>query len=155
MAVTESIFASTGCFEATPRPAQSRKPPNGRSLGRVGRRTTVFRTRRKAKQRERDGKEESLALRALAATLSRAHAGDRRHRQGTEREGKHRSLRSREQNGVPTVTICDLLQATRPHRADRIILGEIRGGVAFDPTRPSQPTAEWNTIHSPRVRLFA
>jgi len=38
----------------------------------------------------------------------------------------------REQNGVPAVTIRDLLKATLRHRPDRIILGEIRGGEAFD-----------------------
>lgn len=38
----------------------------------------------------------------------------------------------REQNGVPAVTIRDLLRATLRHRPDRIILGEIRGGEAFD-----------------------
>jgi pilus assembly protein CpaF len=38
----------------------------------------------------------------------------------------------REQNGVSAVTIRDLLRATLRHRPDRIILGEIRGGEAFD-----------------------
>src|SRR5580700_6930281 len=38
----------------------------------------------------------------------------------------------REQNGVPAVTIRDLLKATLRHHPDRIILGEIRGGEAFD-----------------------
>jgi len=38
----------------------------------------------------------------------------------------------REQDGVPAVTIRDLLKATLRHRPDRIILGEIRGGEAFD-----------------------
>src|SRR5262249_30067202 len=37
-----------------------------------------------------------------------------------------------EQNGFPAVTIRDLLKATLRHRPDRIILGEIRGGEAFD-----------------------
>ena len=37
-----------------------------------------------------------------------------------------------EQNGLPAVTIRDLLKATLRHRPDRIILGEIRGGEAFD-----------------------
>lgn len=36
------------------------------------------------------------------------------------------------QNGVPAVTIRDLLKAALRHRPDRIILGEIRGGEAFD-----------------------
>ena len=38
----------------------------------------------------------------------------------------------RGQNGLPAVTIRDLLKATLRHRPDRIILGEIRGGEAFD-----------------------
>jgi pilus assembly protein CpaF len=39
---------------------------------------------------------------------------------------------SREQNGLPAVAIRDLLKAALRHRPDRIILGEIRGGEAFD-----------------------
>ncbi len=38
----------------------------------------------------------------------------------------------REQNGVPAVAIRDLLRAALRHRPDRIVLGEIRGGEAFD-----------------------
>src|SRR6266481_1536825 len=38
----------------------------------------------------------------------------------------------RRENGLPAVTIRDLLKATLRHRPDRIILGEIRGGEAFD-----------------------
>jgi pilus assembly protein CpaF len=38
----------------------------------------------------------------------------------------------REQSDLPAVTIRDLLKATLRHRPDRIILGEIRGGEAFD-----------------------
>src|SRR6202161_839740 len=38
----------------------------------------------------------------------------------------------REQNGVPAVAIRDLLKASLRHRPDRIVLGEIRGGEAFD-----------------------
>jgi pilus assembly protein CpaF len=38
----------------------------------------------------------------------------------------------REQNGLARVTIRDLLKATLRHRPDRIILGEIRGGEAFE-----------------------
>jgi pilus assembly protein CpaF len=36
------------------------------------------------------------------------------------------------QNGLPAVNIRDLLKASLRHRPDRIILGEIRGGEAFD-----------------------
>jgi pilus assembly protein CpaF len=38
----------------------------------------------------------------------------------------------REQPGVPAVAIRDLLRATLRHRPDRIIVGEVRGGEAFD-----------------------
>ena len=36
------------------------------------------------------------------------------------------------QNGLPAITIRDLLKAALRHRPDRLILGEIRGGEAFD-----------------------
>jgi pilus assembly protein CpaF len=38
----------------------------------------------------------------------------------------------RERNGTPAVSIRDLLRASLRHRPDRILLGEIRGGEAFD-----------------------
>jgi pilus assembly protein CpaF len=38
----------------------------------------------------------------------------------------------REQEGVPAVTIRELLRATLRHRPDRILLGEVRGGEAYD-----------------------
>jgi pilus assembly protein CpaF len=38
----------------------------------------------------------------------------------------------REQSGIPSVTIRDLLKASLRHRPDRIIVGEIRGGEALD-----------------------
>jgi pilus assembly protein CpaF len=38
----------------------------------------------------------------------------------------------REQNGTPAVSIRDLLRAALRHRPDRILLGEIRSGEAFD-----------------------
>lgn len=36
------------------------------------------------------------------------------------------------QNGLPAISIRELLKASLRHRPDRIILGEIRGGEAFD-----------------------
>jgi pilus assembly protein CpaF len=48
----------------------------------------------------------------------------------------------REQPGIPPVTIRDLLRATLRHRPDRIILGEVRGGEAFDLLQA------WNTDDS-------
>jgi pilus assembly protein CpaF len=38
----------------------------------------------------------------------------------------------RERPGQRAVTIRDLLRATLRHRPDRIVLGEVRGGEAFD-----------------------
>jgi pilus assembly protein CpaF len=37
-----------------------------------------------------------------------------------------------QQNGLPAITIRELLKASLRHRPDRLILGEIRGGEAFD-----------------------
>jgi pilus assembly protein CpaF len=49
-----------------------------------------------------------------------------------EKENVVRFEARREQSSLPAVTIRDLLKATLRHRPDRIILGEIRGGEAFD-----------------------
>src|SRR5438552_7012261 len=48
----------------------------------------------------------------------------------------------REQAGIPAVTIRDLLKAALRHRPDRIIVGEVRGGEAFDLLQVL------NTVHS-------
>jgi pilus assembly protein CpaF len=48
----------------------------------------------------------------------------------------------RAQGDLPAITIRDLVKAALRHRPDRIIVGEIRGGEAFDAMQA------WNTGHS-------
>jgi pilus assembly protein CpaF len=50
----------------------------------------------------------------------------------SQRENVLRFEARHEQNGLSSVTVRDLQKATLRHRPDRIILGEIRGGEAFD-----------------------
>src|SRR5260370_1411741 len=38
----------------------------------------------------------------------------------------------REQPGLPAVTVRDLVRASLRHRPTRILIGEVRGGEAFD-----------------------
>ena len=58
------------------------------------------------------------------------------------------------QNGLPAVTIRDLLKAALRHRPDRIILGEIRGGEAFDLLQllNTGHAGTLSTIHSSSAR---
>jgi pilus assembly protein CpaF len=49
-----------------------------------------------------------------------------------EKENLVRLEARREQKGIPAISIRDLLKATLRLRPDRIILGEVRGGEAFD-----------------------
>src|SRR5262249_50174080 len=56
----------------------------------------------------------------------------------------------REHVGLPAVTIRDLLRATLRHRPDRVLLGEVRGGEAFDLLMPLNPghAGTLSTIHA-------
>ena len=56
----------------------------------------------------------------------------------------------REQPGLPAVTIRDLLKATLRLRPDRILLGEVRGGEAFDllQTLNTGHSGTLSTIHA-------
>ena len=60
----------------------------------------------------------------------------------------------REQNGLPAVAIRDLLKAALRHRPDRIILGEVRGGEAFDLLQllNSGHSGTLSTIHANSAR---
>lgn len=58
------------------------------------------------------------------------------------------------QNGSPAVAIRDLLKASLRHRPDRLILGEIRGGEAFDLLQllNTGHSGTLSTIHSNSAR---
>jgi pilus assembly protein CpaF len=60
-----------------------------------------------------------------------------------------------EQNGVPAVTVRDLLKASLRHRPDRIVLGEIRSGEAFDLLQllNTGHAGTLSTIHANSARL--
>ena len=59
------------------------------------------------------------------------------------------------QNGLPAVTIRDLLKASLRHRPDRLILGEIRGGEAFDLLQllNTGHSGSLSTVHATSARL--
>jgi pilus assembly protein CpaF len=61
----------------------------------------------------------------------------------------------RAQPDLPAVTIRDLLRATLRHRPDRIIVGEVRGGEAFDllQTLNTGHSGSLSTIHSNSAEL--
>ena len=61
----------------------------------------------------------------------------------------------REQPDAPAVTIRDLLRATLRHRPDRIIVGEVRGGEAFDllQTLNTGHSGSLSTIHANSAEL--
>jgi pilus assembly protein CpaF len=60
----------------------------------------------------------------------------------------------RDQQGVPAITIRDLLRATLRHRPDRIIVGEVRGGEAFDLPLSVEHRACWHAVdHSRQFRV--
>ena len=61
----------------------------------------------------------------------------------------------RAQPDVPAVTIRDLLRATLRHRPDRIIVGEVRGGEAFDllQTLNTGHSGSLSTIHANSAEL--
>jgi pilus assembly protein CpaF len=60
----------------------------------------------------------------------------------------------REHSGVPAVSIRDLLRASLRHRPDRIILGEVRSGEAFDLLQllNTGHAGTLSTIHANSVR---
>ena len=61
----------------------------------------------------------------------------------------------RAQPDLPAVTIRDLLRATLRHRPDRIIVGEVRGGEAFDllQTLNTGHSGSLSTIHANSAEL--
>ena len=61
------------------------------------------------------------------------HSHHRRHRRNSDQRPQPCPLRSASrQNGLPAVTIRELLEASLRHRPVRILLGAIRGAEAFD-----------------------
>jgi len=54
------------------------------------------------------------------------------------------------QPDLPAITIRDLLKASLRHRPDRIILGEIRGGEAFDLLQLLNTGPLRNSLHRSR-----
>jgi pilus assembly protein CpaF len=61
----------------------------------------------------------------------------------------------RAQDDLPAITIQDLLRATLRHRPDRIIVGEVRGGEAFDllQTLNTGHSGSVSTIHANSAEL--
>jgi pilus assembly protein CpaF len=58
------------------------------------------------------------------------------------------------QDGLPAITIRDLLKASLRHRPDRLILGEIRGGEAFDLLQllNTGHSGSLSTVHAPSAK---
>ena len=85
-------------------------------------------------RRNRDRKNDAPSNSRKIHSAGRAHSAHRRH--GRDSTARSRtsfdSKRAANRTAFPAVAIRDLLKASLRHRPDRIILGEIRGGEAFD-----------------------